>query len=144
MRIAILQEMRKFALPLFFALAGCTTAEPVPGPTGAVMNQTKCSGSPTGCFKAAVKTCNGPYQVMGSYSKAGGLMADLMPGPITWYGMTYRCGPSDGAMPTFPFRGQQYVPSPVVAPSAPNPTLCTSTIGGSVIGASNQITTRCS
>jgi hypothetical protein len=28
-----------------------------------------------------------------------------MPGPVTWYSMTYQCGPSDGKMPAFAFRG---------------------------------------
>jgi hypothetical protein len=28
-----------------------------------------------------------------------------MSGPVTWYSVTYQCGPSDGKMPTFTFRG---------------------------------------
>jgi hypothetical protein len=57
-------------------------------------------------------------------------MADVLPGPVTWYGMTYACGPSDGRMPDFKFVGQQYVPpspppSPIVIKQQPTTTNCT-------------------
>src|SRR5262245_19518153 len=32
------------------------------------------------------------------------------PGPVTWYAMSYRCGPSDGRLANFPFRGQRFKP----------------------------------
>jgi hypothetical protein len=53
----------------------------------------------------------GSYQVLDSESHAGGLVADALAGPVTWYGMTYVCGKSDGRLPSFPFRGQQYLPA---------------------------------
>jgi hypothetical protein len=56
-----------------------------------------------------------------SHSKAGGLIADLLPGPITWYYMSYQCGKSDGKMPTFGFRGQSFQPPPVVVAPAYTP-----------------------
>lgn len=106
-----------------YALASCVepTTSPVTGPSGAVVNTAKCSSSSEGCFKAAAKTCNGSYQVLDSYSKAGGLVADLMPGPVTWYYMSYQCGKSDGRMPTFDFRGQSYQPPPVIVSPAYTP-----------------------
>lgn len=103
-------------LPFFIVLAGCEEPQQqsVVGPSGQTMQLTKCSQSPNACYKKASETCRGGYKVLDSYSKAGGLMADILPGPVTWYYMTYQCGPSDNRPPTFPFRGQEYVPAPVV------------------------------
>jgi hypothetical protein len=56
--------------------------------------------------------------VVDSYSKAGGLVADILPGPVTWYYMSYQCGKSDGRMPSFAFRGQNYQRPPVVVSTA--------------------------
>ena len=105
-------------LPVF--IAGCTsTSESVPGPSGATINQAKCNGNSNVCLKQAAKTCNGPYQVVDSSSNAGGLLADIIPGPVIWYKMTYQCGPSDGRLPTFQFRGPEYRP-PVTATTTCN------------------------
>lgn len=109
------------------ALAGCAepTTSTVAGPSGAEVSTSKCNRSPEGCFTEAAKTCGGPYQVIDSYSKAGGTAADILPGPVTWYYMTYQCGQSDGRMPSFPFRGQQYTPPPVVVPAYSAPRMMT-------------------
>jgi hypothetical protein len=89
------------------SLAACdlTSGNSFASPSGAVVNRAKCSHSSDACFQAAGATCNGPYQVIESESHPGGTLADLMPGPVTWYSMTYQCGPSDGKMPTFALRG---------------------------------------
>ena len=94
------------------------------GPTGKKMITAKCSQSPSGCYASASNTCSGSYQVLDSYSKAGGLVADVIPGPVTWYYMTYQCGPSNGRLPTFGFKGQQYTPPAVVTLSKPTTTTC--------------------
>jgi hypothetical protein len=60
--------------------------------------------------REASKTYQGSYQVLDSESHAGGLLADILPGPVTWYGMTYSCGPSDGRLPSFAFKGQHDLP----------------------------------
>jgi hypothetical protein len=93
--------------------------------------------------KASQSCGGGPYQVLDSDSHSGGLVADLMPGPVTWYAMTYRCGQSDGKMPTFAFRGQTFSDSDTVVinngvPASDAPRLspqinCTSRrVGGAV------------
>ena len=79
--------------------------------------------------------------MISSESHAGGLVADVLPGPVTWYGMTYTCGPSDGKMPEFKFAGQQYTPpppapAPVVIKQPPTTTNCTK-IGDTVTCRSN-------
>lgn len=92
---------------------GCSTTkqESFSAPDGSVVKEIKCSQSPTDCYKEASKSCpNGQYRVLSSESHAGGLVADIFPGPVTWYGMTIKCGPSDGRMPTFPFDGPEYTP----------------------------------
>ena len=96
-------------------LSACVSSnEAIQGPSGATVHDAKCNGSPNACLKKAAATCKGPYQVLDSSSNAGGAIADIMPGPVTWYRMSYQCGLSDGRMPSFPFRGQQYTPPPVV------------------------------
>ena len=101
-------------LSLVVVLTGCTTTdEPVKAPSGATIQQAKCTGSPNACMNQAGKKCGGPYQVMDSSSNAGGILADIIPGPVIWYKLSYICGQSDGRMPTFQFRGPQYTPPPV-------------------------------
>lgn len=113
-------------LPFFLALSACVEPQQtsVIGPSGHNILVAKCSQSPIACYQKASDNCSGSYQVLDSYSKAGGLLADALPGPVTWYYMTYQCGQTDGLTPTFPFRGQQYTPPPVIQAPAPTTTTC--------------------
>lgn len=99
------------------------------GPSGKKMHTSKCSQSPNGCYQEASAACSGPYTVLDSYSKAGGLFADAMPGPVTWYYMSYECGKA-GSVPSFPQRGQQYV-APQPPPKTNTRTTCT-TLGNTI------------
>jgi hypothetical protein len=112
-----------WVMPLFFGLSACVEPQQtsIVGPSGKNMLVAKCSQSPNACYQKASDTCSGSYQVLDSYSKAGGLVADVLPGPVTWYYMTYQCGQTDGKTPTFPFRGQQYTPVIIQAPAATAP-----------------------
>jgi hypothetical protein len=108
------------------------------GPSGKRVQQVKCGRSPTGCEEAHM-TCRGSYQIIDSESHAGGILADVLPGPVTWYSFTYACGPSDGRLASFPFRGSSHraLVNPFPAPAAvpiPRPTVnCTSNrVGTSV------------
>ena len=111
-------------------LAGCVTptGKSFTGPTGTIINSVKCNVSPDGCFEHASKICSGPYKVISSESHAGGLVADLLPGPVTWYGMTFECGKSDGSYPTFALKGNApampdiKIPQPVI--TRPTTTNC--------------------
>jgi hypothetical protein len=68
----------------------------------------KCPQSPTGCYEQATRDCKGgSYQIVDSDSHAGGMLADLWPGQFIWYEMSYACGPSDGRLPDFSFRGMR-------------------------------------
>src|SRR5262245_10702268 len=102
-------------------LSGCmeTAGPSFNGPTGAALNTAKCSQSSAGCLQKASQVCGGPYTVVDSESHSGGLVADVLPGPVTWYSITYQCGPPDGKMPTFVFRGQQWVDTPTVVVNNP-------------------------
>jgi len=95
-------------------------------PDGTAIKTVKCSSDPGKCFALASQSCpaQGTYRVVSSESHAGGLLADIMPGPVTWYSMTFACGPSDGRMPEFRFGGQQYTPPPVIV-KQPTTTNCT-------------------
>lgn len=124
------------------SLSGCleTAGNSFNGPSGTPVNTAKCAYSSTGCLKEASESCKGgPYQVLDSDSHSGGLVADIVAGPVTWYALTYRCGPSDGKLPAFAFRGQQFVDSPDTPPppgggaTITPPINCTSRrVGGTV------------
>src|SRR6516165_2770242 len=80
--------------------SGCGSAQTIVGPSGKPLqpiHRAKCSQSPAGCYEQATRDCRGgSYQILHSESHAGGLLADILPGPVTWYTMSYVCGPSDG------------------------------------------------
>lgn len=123
--------------PLIVLIAGCatTSVSQFQAPDGTSTKTVKCNTDPAKCFNSATQSCpvDGTYRVVSSASRAGGLAADLIPGPVTWYYMTYICGPSDGVMPDFKFTGQQYVPAPapVIVRQTPTMTNC-SAIGNTV------------
>lgn len=129
----------KFGIFLVTALflSGCatTSVKQFQAPDGSAIKTVKCTSDPAKCFSAASQSCpgNGTYRVVSSESRAGGLAADILPGPVTWYYMTFSCGQSDGKMPDFKFAGQQYVPppAPIVVKPAATTTNCT-TFGNNV------------
>lgn len=109
---------------LILLLAGCATTgvEEVRAPDGSIIKSVKCVSDSNKCMMAASASCSdGTYRVIDSSSNAGGALADLMPGPFTWYRMQYVCGKPDGKMPSFVFRGPTYTPPPVVVTN-PTPT----------------------
>lgn len=120
--------MRYTCFTLLVSLAllsiGPSHAETIFAPSGAVLEVAKCKGSSADCMRQAGRVCGGSYQVIDSESHAGGALADLMPGPVTWYSMIFQCGPSDGKMPNFEARGPEYRP--------PSMTSCT-LVGQSVL-----------
>jgi len=83
-------------------------------PTGSFLFKTKCNVDTSKCFAEASSKCSGTYNVIDSESHAGGTLADIFPGPVTWYSMTYECGPSSGVYPKFPFQGPIYTPPSIV------------------------------
>jgi hypothetical protein len=103
------------------ALSGCVPDEPTSfaAPSGELAHTVRCTADSGQCMSKAAATCSGPYQVLDSYSNAGGLVADIIPGPVTWYTMSFSCGASDGRMPSFPFRGGQMVMPSIPARSVP-------------------------
>ena len=72
-----------------FSLSGCdlTSGNSYASPSGATFNTAKCSHTSDACFQKAAATCGGPYQVIDSESHPGGTLADVLPGPVTWYGI---------------------------------------------------------
>ena len=86
--------------------SGCGSAQTIVGPSGKPLqpvHRAKCSQSPAGCYEQATRDCRGgSYQILESESHPGGLLADILPGPVTWYTMSYVCGPSDGKIGGWP------------------------------------------
>ena len=96
----------------FTLLTGCASAGPqvktFTGPTGEITSTIRCTKETSSCFEKASEVCNGgSYRVTNSYRNSGGLLADVLPGPVTWYTMSIICGQSDGRMPEFPLRGSE-------------------------------------
>jgi len=95
---------------LIWIMIGAAYAETqsAQGPDGRQIHQTSCQGSSSDCYQEARATCKGNYQILDSHSKSGGFFADAMPGPITWYYVSYACGASDGRIAKFPHQGGNY------------------------------------
>jgi hypothetical protein len=110
-------------------LSACSTAgvSEFKGPDGTSVKTAKCVSSAQQCYAMASQSCSGggTYRVISSESHAGGIIADVLPGPATWYSMTYTCGPSDGQLASFPFGGPQPA-MPNFTRSQPVTTNCTS------------------
>lgn len=92
-------------------LTGCSAGPQVKsytGPTGETVSTVRCTKETSSCFEKASEVCNAKsYRVIDSYRNAGGLVADVLPGPVTWFTMSIVCGPSDGLIPSFPLRGSE-------------------------------------
>ena len=116
-------------------LSGCAEPEvtTVRGPSGTEISTARCTRTSDQCMAKAAEVCaGGPYQVVESYRNSGGVAADILPGPVTWYTLRFQCGPSDGQMPTFPLRGPQpEMPPAMISPATTSTTTC-NTIGSSV------------
>ncbi len=112
-------------------ICGCTAGPQIKsytGPTGEQMSTVRCTKETGPCFQKASESCeNGTYKVVSSYRNAGGLLADALPGPVTWYTMNIVCGPSDGVMPTFPLRGSEPAMPDIPNPPPPQNTRCIKT-----------------
>lgn len=118
-----MRNLTVVALSMLLCACASTSVNEVRGPSGEAVKSVKCVSDSGKCMAAASESCgSGPYQVVDSSSNAGGAIADLMPGPFTWYRMQFVCGPSDGKMPTFSFRGSNYASPPVIVnPVGPAP-----------------------
>ena len=124
-----MKKLLTLLLPFLFLVscAGPSSSEFMM-PDGSVAAKIDCVSNKSECFQQASEVCNGgTYQVINSWSNAGGSLKDWMPGPFTWYHMEIECGRTDGKMPRFPFKGQEYVP-----PKGPTVTKCEDTGSTSV------------
>lgn len=85
---------------MMLSAAGCgarvtrisDSSSPGGGPGAADYFKTKCKSDVGDCMSDAAKQCAGAYTVIHEESHAGGILADLLPGPVTWYTVTFRCG----------------------------------------------------
>jgi len=54
--------------------------------------QARCKSDVSNCFADAQSQCGSRFTVVHQESHAGGLLADVLPGPVSWYTVTFRCG----------------------------------------------------
>lgn len=101
--------MRTFGAFVVVALVACGGGirEVATSPSGEKIYETKCKADPHDCGSTAREQCDGGFEATSSESHAGGIAADALPGPMTWFSMTFRCGGSS-ELPTFPARGANY------------------------------------
>jgi len=72
---------------------------------GEAAYKTKCTNTPESCIEDAYKRCNGgTFSTIYSDAHSGGIIADFIPGPTTWYALTFKCGGA-GNRPDFAWRG---------------------------------------
>ena len=91
-------------------MSGClakTSTTSFSGPSGKSLFKTKCNVDTSKCFAEASSKCGGSYNVIDRESHAVGSLTDILPDPMTWYGMTYECGSSNGKYPKFAYQGQR-------------------------------------
>lgn len=101
-------------------LSGCATTSVTSfkTPDGADAHTVKCSTDRARCYAEASRSCGGgTYRALASESHAGGIALDILPGPVTWYTMTYACGATDGRLPEFPFGGVPAAMPPMPMPA---------------------------
>lgn len=99
---------------LLLGLVACSGVREVKTSSGESVFETKCKGGPADCFADAKSKCSEGYEVLDSESHAGGALADAMPGPVTWYRITFRCDAfAQASKPSFEHRGPAYqTPAP--------------------------------
>ena len=114
MKNYILKIIVTTSLITLTACGGATKVEEFNSPSGAAIKSIKGNKSANELFMKATQVCGGKYKVIDSERHAGGLVADILPGPVTWYVLTVECGKSGGKEATFPFRGQTYTAPPVI------------------------------
>ena len=91
------------------------------GPAGQTVYKTTCKMDESECYQDAAAVCGKSYQILGSESHSGGILADIFPGPIKYYSMSFSCGSSDGRIARFPHQGPDYYPPrPFVAECSGN------------------------
>ena len=94
-----------FFVSLFLTASAMAAPKTFTLPSGQEVAEFGCRSKADKCYKKATKYCKGgSYQVVDSWSNSGGLLADIAPGPYTWYHMQVACGPSDGELPSFALR----------------------------------------
>lgn len=123
------------SLILIIGLVGCagTSVKDMNMPDGTRAKNVKCNIDSQKCFEAATESCKatqGKYRVITSHSNAGGTAADILPGPVTWFNMSYICGDSDGLMPKFEFRGERFKPEAFESMSRPTTRTTCNTFNG--------------
>ena len=83
----------------------------VKGPSGRAVLTTTCKSDASNCYAEASHNCGGgSYQILSSESHSGGLFGDAIPGPVSYYSVSYSCGRSDGRMADFPRSGPYWQP----------------------------------
>ena len=109
-------------------MTGCATNKEFRGPSGEVMHSVKCKSDESQCFNDAYTKCGGPYEVISGVRSTGGVFADVIPGPVIWYKVTYKCGAGKTDIPEFKNDGRSVVmpnfnipqPQPKITPSTTN------------------------
>ena len=74
-------------------LSGCVSASghAINLPNGKIGVRTTCHPDVAECYEEAGKICTNGYDLVSQSVHMGGTLADLMPGPVTWYNVLVEC-----------------------------------------------------
>ena len=92
--MAIMVLMKKILLLLSLLLVvGCVSSSgsAFVSPEGESIYYTKCNVSEEGCLKDIAENCPSGYNTINTETHMGGILADLIPGPVRWWSITYSC-----------------------------------------------------
>lgn len=84
--------MKYIPLAMCVVLSGCAeNSANLATSSGATVQTARCKHNQTACFQQASAACPSGYTVHDSYRNMGGLIADIFPGPVTWFTIAYTC-----------------------------------------------------
>lgn len=77
--------MKRLLIVSVLLVSGCAAglSGVAHGPSGKAVYIAKCNTNKAVCMETAYRTCQGAYSILAGESHAGGLVADVLPGPVT-------------------------------------------------------------
>ena len=109
--------MKRIVFAVLLVSCGPAGPEKITAPNGGTGFALTCQRSRENCLTQAGEQCGREgYYVVSESSHAGGILADALPGPVTWYNIQVACGePEAGYRPPRQAQPVVYNPEPAKA-----------------------------
>jgi hypothetical protein len=115
----LLQFISVLFISASLASCGMSRNKATVSSSGVTTHEVKCTDSANDCMNTANAKCPNGFNTVYSDSHAGGVLADILPGPITWYELHFICSNSPGTPPVFAWQGPQDM-TPVIMEAVGN------------------------